>query len=765
MSNPPPSSTYRLQIRSTFDLNDAAELVGYLAELGVGAVYLSPILTSATGSDHGYDVVDVTAIDPARGGTAGWQKLVSAAADAGLQVVVDIVPNHLGVAAAQENPAWWDVLQYGQDSTYADWFDINWSRGRLLLPVLGDDVDLASELSVVDGELRYYERRFPLAPGTEPTSSQSASDVHDRQHYELVNYRRADTEQNYRRFFAVTTLAGVRVEDEPVFAATHAEILRWVREDGVHGIRVDHPDGLVDPGGYLDRLREQAPDAWITVEKILEPGESLLPSWPVAGTTGYDAMTEVCSVLIDTGAEQLFTELYQANTGDQRTFHDHVIAGKRVVASTILSAEVQRLATLAPQVPDSVETLTELLVAFPVYRSYLPDGEAYLDEAAEAVRRTRPDLGHSVEALLPVLSEPTQELARRFQQASGAIMAKGVEDTAYYRYNRFIALNEVGGNPAGFGLSVLEFHQAQQQRQQDWPESMTSLSTHDTKRGEDVRARLAVLSELPAEWEVLLSTLQSKVQVPNPAFAYLLWQSFLGAGLISKDRMHAYAEKAMREANDGTGWTDPDEGFEAAVHTAVDTAYDDPAVHSLLSEFIARIEPHGWSNSLSQKLLQLTVPGIPDVYQGTELWEDSLVDPDNRRAVEFATRRALLESMTKPPVVDRSAAAKLWVTTRALRARRDRPELFSTYSPVEATGRQAEHLVGFDRGGAITLATRLPMTLATAGGWADTSIELDGSYTDVLTERRIEGTALLADVLSTYPVALLIKQGDTLQHR
>jgi maltooligosyltrehalose synthase len=282
-----PSATYRLQITPAFDLYAAADLCSYLSEVGVGAVYLSPLLQSARGSQHGYDVVDFARIDTARGGAAGWQALVAAAREHGLEIVVDIVPNHSGVAEASENPAWWSVLRLGSASPYARWFDIDWTRGRLLLPVLGDEFDASRDLEVVGDELRYYEHRFPITPGT---CEGKPADVHARQHYELVNYRRADTEQNYRRFFAVTTLAGLRVEDPVVFDATHQEVRRWLRDDGVAGVRVDHPDGLVDPLDYLRRLRGIAPHAWLVVEKILEPGEALPTSWPVDGTTGYDAI-------------------------------------------------------------------------------------------------------------------------------------------------------------------------------------------------------------------------------------------------------------------------------------------------------------------------------------------------------------------------------------------------------------------------------------------------------------------------------------------
>jgi (1->4)-alpha-D-glucan 1-alpha-D-glucosylmutase len=318
----------------------------------------------------------------------------------------------------------------------------------------------------------------------------------------------------------------------------------------------------------------------------------------------------------------------------------------------------------------------------------------------------------------------------------------------------------VGGDPGRFGGTVADFHAAQQQRQQHWPDTMTTLSTHDTKRSEDVRARLAVLSELGDRWYATAAELLRGCPIGNPAFGYLLWQSFAGAGWIERDRMHGYAEKAMREANDGTGWRDPDQAFEQTVHAAVDRAYDDQRVHGLLDGLITEISPYGWSNSLSQKLLQLIMPGVPDVYQGTELFDYSLVDPDNRRPVDFALRRQLLAGLVEPPALDGTGAAKLWLTRQALTVRRDHPELLTGYQPLLADGPAAEHLVAFDRGGLIAIATRLPLTLHRAGGWRDTTLALPaGSYRDLLTGREHAGRQPVAGLLEGYPVALLCPAG------
>jgi len=773
-----PTSTYRLQIRQQFPLSAAAEVADYLKTLGADAVYLSPILQATSGSDHGYDLTRHDRVDPERGGEQGRLDVVAKARELGLEVVVDIVPNHMGVADAAQNKAWEELLRLGSEGEHAAWFDVDWKAGggRIKLPVLGDDFT-DDQLTLEDGELRYFEHRFPIAPGTAPEGA-TPTEVHGRQHYELVSYRRADDEQNYRRFFAVTDLAGIRVENRAVFDATHAELLRWLSTGGVDGIRIDHPDGLANPAEYLEWLAAAAPDSWITVEKITEPGELLPEQWPVAGTTGYDALAEVNSLLYDPADEATASSRYRSLTGDDRDWDSHVAQGKRLVATTILHAELLRIGravrAAAPDLADDdelvVAALTELAVAFPVYRSYQPVGNEQLRAAVQLATSRKPELAGTFDALLPLLAGGDREVTVRFEQATGAIMAKGVEDTAYYRYNRAIGLNEVGGDPGSFGSTVAEFHAAQEQRQRLLPESMTTLSTHDTKRSEDVRARVAVLPELGERWYAAAEQLMQRCPLPDQSFGYLLWQTFAGAGWIEPERMHAYAEKAMREASEGTGWRDSDADFEAAVHAVVDRAYVDKEIYNLLDDLMAEVTPHGWSNSLSQKLVQLTMPGIPDVYQGTELFDYSLVDPDNRRPVDFDLRRQLLSALDSRPAhsvnsgrsstpglqLEMIGKAKLWLTACALRLRRLHPDRFSSYTPLTAAGEAAEHVVAFDRGGAITVATRLPVGLQRAGGWHDTAVTLpNGRYRDDLTGHEYSGTVEVAVLLADYPVALL----------
>ena len=762
-----PSSTYRLQLGPDLSFADAVAVVPYLASLGAGAVYTSPLLQAMPGSQHGYDVADPGRVSDVIGGEPGRRALAAAVHDHGLTLVVDIVPNHLGVADPQANPAWWDLLQHGPASRFARWFDI--TGWPLRLPILADSPAALSDLRV-DGELlRYHERAFPLAPGT--SAAGNPLDVHEAQHYRLVSWR---ADLGYRRFFAVSELAAVRVEDPEVFAATHGEVLRWVAGGDVDGLRVDHPDGLTDPAGYLHRLRERAPDAWILVEKILEPGEELPGSWPVEGTTGYDALAEVDGVLVDPAGEAAFTALDTSLTRVRTDWAQLVHDCKLDVATGMLGSELRRLAALVPHVTDVPAALAEVLACFPVYRSYLPDGVEHLDQALTAARNRRPDLEATLEALSPMLRDPGEELAVRFQQTSGAVMAKGVEDTAYYRWTRFIALNEVGGDPARFGLALDDFHAALAHREQIAPHGMTTLSTHDTKRSGDVRARLAVLSELPALWvdsvrEFSRLADAAGATVPDPALGHLLWQTLVGAWPLPPERLHAYLEKAMREARTRTSWTDPDEAFETAMHAVADAALENPALSAAVARVAVQTIPAGRSNSLAAVLLQLAMPGIPDTYQGGELWDLSLVDPDNRRPVDFTARTELLRrvddgwlpGMGGPEGNDAdlydAGAAKLLVVSRTLRARRDHPERFTGYSPLRADGVAAPHAVAFARRGAVAVATRLPVALAARGGWGETALPLpEGSWTDAFTGFTASDAVPLADLLARYPVALLL---------
>lgn len=791
-----PLSTYRLQIRESFTLDQAAEVTDYLRDLGVSWAYLSPILEATPGSDHGYDVVDVTRVDPARGGSEGLDRFAAAARAEGLGILIDIVPNHMGVSEPRTNAWWWDVLRQGRASAHATAFDIDWEfgGGKVRVPVLGDHLDAVIDdisydpkpaADAPDGLIRYFDHVFPVAPGT----GSAVDDIRallDAQNFELRFWQDEAADLNYRRFFAVTTLAGVRVELPGVFEATHTEILRWVREGLADGLRVDHPDGLVDPGGYLDRLAASLTEAsgaevgYVLGEKILEHGEALPSWWKTAGTTGYDALAEIDRVLTDPAGEAALDALdarlrvdsdLPALTG----WHDLIHDTKRKIADSIQVSEIRRIvrglpAALSEEFEAEVlqDALAEILACFPVYRSYLPAGRAHLDAAAGEAEVRRPELGDVIEKLVPALADTGLEIAWRFQQTTGPVMAKGVEDTAFYRYTRLGSLTEVGGDPGQFALDVAGFHAAQAARHASWPLAMTTLSTHDTKRGEDTRARIAVLAEMPERWAARLEQFQSIASTGHGPFDALLWQAIIGAwpasastpeGLkVYRERLHAYAEKAAREASEVTGWWEQDEAFEERMHAVVDAATG-PAAERVRA-FVDEISAAGWSNGLSAKLLQILGAGVPDVYQGSELWEQSLVDPDNRRAVDFAERRRLLADIdapgATPPVVDATGAAKLLVTSRALRVRRDHP--LDVYRPLEAAGVASDHVVAFDRGGVSAVATRLPWGLAERGGWRDTVLLLpETPVTDVFTGRTYPGgPTALSDLLTTYPVALLV---------
>ncbi|SHI48568.1 (1-_4)-alpha-D-glucan 1-alpha-D-glucosylmutase [Nocardiopsis flavescens] len=783
----PVTSTYRLQLRPEFTLLDAAAVVDRLARTGAGALYLSPILQAAPGSAHGYDVVDPTRISAELGGEEAFAALAAKAHEAGLAVVVDIVPNHMSVARADANPWWWDVLERGRGSAYARCFDIDFDAGPVTVPVLADDGDggraALADLRVVDGCLAYHDKRYPLAPGTHTPGGDPAAAL-ERQHYRLVSWRRGDSELTYRRFFDVSDLAAVRVEDPAVFDAVHAEILRQADLGRIDGLRVDHVDGLTDPGGYLRTLAARFP-GWIAVEKILAPGEDLPRSWPVAGTTGYDALRVTGGVFVSPSGEADFTTL-AADQGVEVDTAAADVRARRAAATDLLAAEVRRIAALVPPRPprdgrplDAVarerraDAVAELLTAFDVYRSYLPEGEDAWARAVETAARRRPDLEPHLEVIDDrVRADPRGPLARRVQQTSGMVVAMGTENTAFYRTTRFAALNEVGGDPADFAVAPGEFHDDAARREAARPHTMTALSTHDTKRSEDVRARLAALAEVSEGFTAAVRRWTDRCALPEPSLNLLGWQTLVGAWPIDADRLAAYLLKAAREARLGTSWTDADPDFEDRVRAWPARVLDDPALLGEVLSVVESVRGAGWSNALGQKAVQLLGPGVPDVYQGTELWDLSLVDPDNRRPVDHPLRERLLAHLEEGwlPPVDDTGAAKLHLVRTCLRARRDLEP--HGYLPLEAAGPAARHALAFartSRGAArpdlAAVATRLPLTLEDAGGWDGTVLPLPsgpGVWRDLLTGREIAPTGPdgftgppLAELLDRYPVAVL----------
>lgn len=744
-----PLSTYRLQIRATFTLFDAAEVVPYLAQLGVDAVYISPILRSTEGSDHGYDVTDPTRIDADRGGEAGWAALLDATRRYGLGIVLDIVPNHMGVGHARENFPWWETLRLGENSRFAPWFDIEWSQG-LHLPLLDDEV-CPDNFEIRDNVLFYDQNELPLAPDSPTDDLETCLAA---QHYQLMSWREANKRLTYRRFFAVASLAGLRVEDRAVYESTHQRIFDLLA-DGVIGVRIDHPDGLRDPGTYLARLRERLGDRWLVVEKITAPGETLPESWPCDGTVGYDALRDISQLLINPLTTDAVTAIYRDLTGDTRNSRAHELQARREQVAGLFGSELARLQRLCPDVADAAEALGELACHFTVYRTYLESGEPAdrLDEALSAAIAARPDFAPTLAALSPRLHDGTDELALRFQQLTGPVAAKGMEDMACYRYNRLIAVNEVGGDLSVLGRTVDEFHVSVTARALREPHTGTTLSTHDTKRAEDVRARLAVLAELPDEWIAFATAFLDHSQISDRPLAYLVAQTLVGVGPIAHDRLHSYITKAMREAGSSTTWLAVDEEFELTVWRAIEAAYADGKLRKLWDAAVEAVDRPGKANALTQKLVQLTMPGVPDIYQGTEVWDDSLVDPDNRRCVNFTALAAMLPDTTPADWAD--PAYKQWLTRVALRTRREHGFAHAPYSPVTATGSAADHVVAFARGEVVTVGALHPLARKRGGGWGETALNLSaGERVDLLSGRCVISPRL-ADILPDAPVALL----------
>jgi (1->4)-alpha-D-glucan 1-alpha-D-glucosylmutase len=762
----PVLSTYRLQLRGAssgfgFTFVDAENLLDYLDELGVSHVYLSPILTAASGSGHGYDVIDPTTVSAELGGPEGLERLSAAARARGMGLVVDIVPNHVGVDKPEQNPWWWDVLRYGQSSAYAPFFDIDWELGdgRIVLPLLGSDDDVAD--LAADGDLlRLGDLALPLAPGT---GDGTGTQVHDRQHYRLIGWRHGLC--GYRRFFSITSLAGLRQETRSVFDASHAEVARWFTEGLVDGVRIDHPDGLSDPCGYLTWLRELlGSDAWIVIEKILAVDEALEPTLPVAGTTGYDVLREVGGVFVDPSGAPVLTELVESAGVDYQAMPAMLADLKVHAATDMLGSELRRLrriiaATAGADHPLLPEAVAALLTHIDVYRTDYPGLAAILPSALAETQAATPELGPALQVIAAALAHGG-EPATRLQQLCGAVTAKSVEDCLFYRDARLVSLNEVGGEPHRFGVGAGEFHHSAATRGRLWPQAMTTLSTHDTKRAEDVRARIGVLSQVPSLWTEFVARWEIDAPSPDAATGQFLWQNIFGvwptSGQVTdelRERLHGYAEKAIREAAWHTSWNDPDAAFEDAVHGWLDTVLDGP-VAGQLTELVTQLNPHAASDALGQKLLALTVPGIPDIYQGTELWDDSLVDPDNRRAVDYVARRAALKELQHP---------KMRIVTTALRLRRSRPDSFlhGDYLPVLATGEANEHVVAFSRGDDILVAvTRWTVRLKETG-WGNTMVPLpEGSWTDTLTGAMASGPTPAAELFAVLPVILLERNRD-----
>lgn len=870
---PAPLATYRLQLRRELTFDDAARLVPQLAALGVSHVYASPILASVPGSPHGYDVVDHDRLDDDLGGAEGYQRLVDALDHHGLGLVIDTVPNHMALAGAA-NRWWWDVLEDGPASRWADHFDIDWGDDpSVLMPVLDDHYgrvleDGALALRWTDGSLRvaHHDHELPISPrstddllraaaervgsielerlavdlGALPHAADPDPDARaerhrrkeelrrrlsdllaadrmvadavqaetdavagdadrldallGRQNYRLAHWRTASEELDYRRFFDITSLVGLRVEDPQVFHDTHHLLLDRLADGTAAGLRIDHIDGLRDPAGYLDRLRAAAPDAYVVVEKILDVGEEL-PPWPVAGTSGYDFAVLANGLFVDGRHEGALTALYQQVTGLDATFDEVAVESQHRVVARELAAETERLVDLLEEAcrrrrrhRDHTrralrEALREVAVAFPVYRSYVVPGQApsatdrrLVEQALAVAADRRPDIDAELLALLGralLLEEPgpaEAELAVRFQQLTAPAMAKGIEDTAFYRYHRLISLNEVGGHPATFGTSPDAFHRHNERMATTWPSTMLTLSTHDTKRSADVRARIDALSEIPDAWAgavarwVVLNERHWGAHPPDRNAEHLLYQTLVGTWPIEVDRVQAFMAKAANEAKVHTSWTEPDPAYEEALATFVAAAVDDRAFVADLERFLdeSGVVTAGRTTSLALTTLLLTSPGVPDLYQGSELWDLSLVDPDNRRPVDHARRAELLAELQAAGPAAALAAhdeggSKLWLTHRLLQHRRTDPAAYRSqhYRGLVPAGSAARHVVAFERGDLVAVVPRL--VLGRGADWGDTSLDLPtGPWVDVLTGVEVAGgTTRIDDLLAMFPVAVL----------
>ncbi len=961
----PPIATYRLQFNSDFTFRDAEGLVPYLHRLGVSHVYASSFLKARPGSTHGYDIIDHNALNPELGTPEEFDRFCAALQGHGMGLLLDFVPNHMGIGRA-DNEWWLDVLEWGQSSIYAEFFDIDWMplqrklQGKVLVPFLGDHYgtvlesgELALRFDSATGSFSawYHEHRFPVRPRdyaivlrrylASPASSEDTNDalrarierlaaefdrlrrpsprqraavreranqlkrelaalcagdpaaaglvdgatermngiagdprsfrqLHallERQWYRLAFWRVAADEINYRRFFNINELAGIRIENATLFELTHRLVGRLIAEGKLHGLRLDHVDGLFDPETYCRRLQAFAARAragtttgaamqpfYIVVEKILAHHENLRESWPISGTTGYEFTSLVNGLFVDPAGRRGLERAYRQSIGRVAPFEETLAAAKSQVIDDMLASELNVLANELDRISECHwstrdytnerlrAALKAIVAQFPVYRTYVTDKGPSAEDRRDidwAVSQARRHWrGPDPEILDFVHAALTAELARRggpyrrvdvlrfaakFQQYSGPVMAKSLEDTSFYRHFLLLSVNEVGGDPRQFSVSPAAFHHANRQRARQWPGSMLTTATHDTKRGEDARLRLDVLSEMPAAWEQRvrrwrhLNRFQRRdldgQSAPSRNDEYMIYQTLVGAWPTAMDgtspdpsrplddlaeRVKAYVVKAAREAKVVTSWDSPNAAYESACTAFVQRLLDGTQPNPFLADFAAfqaEIADFGMFNGLSQVVLKLTAPGIPDIYQGTEHWDLSLVDPDNRRPVDFARRRedlAGLEGLAALPPAERvpvlhalradwrDGRIKLYLIHRLLRLRQELPDLFHEggYEPLQTAGAQSGRVVAFMRGQGeqrlLVVAGRLFAGLAVSaqdyeGGaaWGDTTVtcprEIAGPWQDAVTGSVVEipdGEGelglQLSGLLATLPVAVLV---------
>lgn len=789
-----PIATYRIQSHFACPLKKILPEIEYFHRLGISHLYLSPILAANKKSTHGYDVVDFSRINPEVGSEKELESLAGHLNERGMGIILDFIPNHMCIISKQ-NRWWWSVLKEGINSPYASFFDIDWFppdsdlSGKVLLPFLGESREEAVKegkliIKEENGELvlAYNDMRFPYNQ--------------ENEYFVLDCWKRGDQDLNYRRFFNISDLACICMEESNVFSAAHSKIFEWIENGWVDGLRLDHIDGLYDPKEYLMRLHQKWPNLPLFVEKILIGEEELIPDWEVEGTTGYEFLNLLNGIFVDTNQHEEFKSLYQEFISEKIDFDQEVLNAKKHILFHDMAAERKRIcrqfSSRFSSYPEQEvnEAIVALLINFPVYRTYLPEnGENIIRDVLKSAKGKVSKVNDSLWKGLETLFLHSQEiqdldLVKKFQQTTGPVMAKGLEDTAFYRYFPLASMNEVGGNPKQFGVTIEKFHEKNQRRQELFPFSLIATTTHDTKRSEDVRARLNVLSEMPKRWKNKINLWKKwnahlKTEgMPNSNTEYLLYQTLVASWPhldsnkwdhgVYVNRIKDYMLKAAREEKKCSNWSDPNLvyekallGFIQSILTPRSQFYDD------IDKFVNSIAVPGFYNSLAQTVIKATSPGIPDFYQGTELWSFTLVDPDNRKVVDFKSHFLSLKSLDNfERLVENIADGrlKLYVTQKSLQCRSRHVETFQNgkYIPLKVSGKWKNHLIAFSRVGkqsVITLCGRFLTNLPNGIDWEDTIVHLpNNNYKEVFSERMIEVNSQLLyvnEIFQLVPIALL----------